>query len=56
MKVKLFQNFSFDSQFRTIDTEKDNWHSFYYGGDAVVAAGENTLGTATATVPYATLK
>lgn len=40
----------------TIDTEKDNWHSFYYGGDAVVAAGENTLGTATATVPYATLK
>ena len=39
----------------TLDTEKDNWHNFYYGGDAVIEAGDTTLGTATAAVPYATL-
>ena len=39
-----------------LDTEKENWHELYTGGDAVAIPGTTTLGTATGTKPYATLK
>lgn len=40
----------------TIDSTQPNWHEFYYGAGAVTATGSTTLGTATAALPYATLK
>ena len=39
----------------TIDKAQPNWHEFYYGAGAVTNSGTLELGTATATLPYATL-